>query len=449
MVPIIDSACGSRSMKTRHTWDMLSKSRDPLRSEWADRAPLEEFRDRRLRELVCHAGARVPYYRRRLAEAGIDCSRFGGLADLTRLPVSRKPDLQCLSAGQICAVDVDPARLITHETGGSTGQPLTVRRTFFEERTLNWLRWRAHIAAGASLRDRTAYLGYVSPICQRNVLADILAALNIGRRQIFDCLRPPEELLHEIAAYRPDALGGFASSLARLALVPRPELLAQVRPHLVISGGDLLIPQVRTLLRETFAAPVRDFYGADECNLVAWECPHAGVLHACDEGAIVEILDEQGRPVPPGGEGEVVCTALHSFAMPIIRYSLGDWAVRGPAACPCGNQLSVLSHLRGRHLDYFKLADGTLMHPYRVIELLYEPGMEWVGQYQLIQESATEVRLLVQPRRKVPPGCRARLEKSLRERCGRGTEAVLELVGSIPLTLRGKHRVAYSKLSGI
>jgi phenylacetate-CoA ligase len=390
----------------------------------------------------------VPHYRQRLAAASIDPARFSGLADLGRIPISRKGDLQGLRPGQICAANVDPARLIRHETGGSTGQPFTVRRTFFEERLLNWLRWRAQLAVGGRLRDRAAHITYVSPGPEaRNRSADILMALGLYRHRIFDCLRPPEDLLHEIVEYQPDVLRGYASSLARLALVPQPDLLARLRPHVVFSGGELLTPQVRTLLRETFAVPVRDFYGAAEFNLVAWECPHTGMLHTCDEGAIVEVVDEQGQPVPPGGEGEVVCTALHSFAMPIIRYALGDLAVRGPAFCPCGNQLSVLSRVQGRHLDYFKLADGTLLHPYRAIELLYQPGMDWVGQYQLIQESASEIRLLVQPRRAVAPGCRDRLEAAVRACCGRGAAATVELVDQIPSTTKGKHRVAYSKLS--
>jgi phenylacetate-CoA ligase len=427
-------------------WSLLRALRAPLRSEWADRAPLDEFRDQRLRELVRHAGTRVPYYRRRLAAAGIDPTRFAGLSDLARLPVSRKSDLQALRTDEICAADVDPTRLIEHQTGGSTGQPLTVRRTFVEERTLGWIRWRARLAVGATLRDRVAHVGYVSQRPQRNLLGDALGAMGLARVQVFDCLLGPEDILRQLAAYRPDLLGGFASALAQLARLPRAGRCAGLRPRLLISGGDLLTPQVRALLRESFGVPVRDFYGAAELNLVAWECPHTGLLHTCDEGAIVEVLDEQGRPVPPGGEGEVVCTSLHSFAMPIIRYALGDSAVSGPAVCACGNQLSVLSKLRGRHLDYFRMADGSLLHPYRLIELLYEPGIDWVGQYQLIQESASELRLLVQSLGTVPAGGRERLEQKLRARCGRSAHATVELVAEIPRTARGKHRVAYSTL---
>jgi phenylacetate-coenzyme A ligase PaaK-like adenylate-forming protein len=119
-------------MDTDSVGSLLSQSPHPLRSEWNERAPLDAFRDRRLRALVRHAATRVPYYRRRLEEAGIDPATFAGLAGLTRLPISRKSDLQHLLPSQICAADVDPGRLIRHETGGSTGQPLTVRRTFVE-----------------------------------------------------------------------------------------------------------------------------------------------------------------------------------------------------------------------------------------------------------------------------------------------------------------------------
>jgi phenylacetate-CoA ligase len=428
-------------------WKLLASSRSPQRSEWTTREPLESFRDQRLRALVRHAAARVPYYRTRLASAGIDAGRFAGLADLTALPISRKPDLQALPVRERCAAGVDPTRLIPHATGGFTGQPLTVRRSSREERTLNWLRWRARIAVGGRLRDRAAYIGYVFPDPRRDRLADALAALGLGRRRTLDCFRPPETLLREIVDYQPEWLGGFASALARLALAPQPELLARVRPRVLLSGGDLLTPQVRGLLREAFVAPVFDFYGATECNLVAWECPHTSLLHACDEGVIVEIVDERGQPVPVGGEGEVVITSLHSFAMPFIRYALGDWAVRGPAACPCGNQLSVLSQLRGRHLEYLTLPDESLLHPYRIIELLYEPGMEWVGQYQLVQETATELCLLVQPRRPPPSDGWSRLRSAMQARCGPETHARVEPVDRIPVTPQGKHRVAYSKLA--
>jgi phenylacetate-coenzyme A ligase PaaK-like adenylate-forming protein len=42
------------------------------------------------------------------------------------------------------------------------------------------------------------------------------------------------------------------------------------------------------------------------------------------ESIILEVLDDSGQPVPPGGLGEAVMTGLCSQAQPFIRYRTGD-----------------------------------------------------------------------------------------------------------------------------
>jgi phenylacetate-CoA ligase len=142
----------------------------------------------------------------------------------------------------------------------------------------------------------------------------------------------------------------------------------------------------------------------------------------------------------------VVCTALHSFAMPFIRYSLGDLARRGPDACPCGSRLPTLEMVVGRRLDAFALADGRWLHPYQLIELLYAAGMDWVGQYQLVQEAQDHVRLLVRPKPGLAPRRLESLRQAMQERCGPQVRAEILLVDDIPLASNGKYRVSYSKL---
>ena len=80
---------------------------------------------------------------------------------------------------------------------------------------------------------------------------------------------------------------------------------------------------MRRHITETFAAPVFNLYASNEFNVIAWECQETGELHTCDDGVIIEVLKD-GRPAAAGERGEVVGTNLHSFAMPLIRFRLGD-----------------------------------------------------------------------------------------------------------------------------
>jgi phenylacetate-CoA ligase len=418
-----------------------------LHSFWPERAALDQFHDRRLRELVKHASQQVPHYRNLMRQAGIDPASFRGRCDLEKVPISRKADFQNCGPEGVLAAGVAANRLISHETGGSTGKPLTIYRSWGEERWLNWLRWRAARAIGWSPRDWQVNVCYLVPpeSRPRNRLHEWTMAAGFFRQGRVSCYLPPRQMLEEIAALQPDILNGYPTTLSRMVLA-EPELCRRMlRPRLICTGGEMLTKPVRLTLQEHFGVPIIDIYACHECNLLAWECPHSGYFHVCEEGVVLEVLDHNGKPVPPGGTGEVVCTALHSFAMPIIRYSLADLATWGPATCPCGNQLALLKTVRGRQLDYMHLPDGRWMHPYELIDLLFGPGLTWIAHYQLVQETTGELRMLIRPRNVPPLRELERLRILLSDRAGCSIEIIV--VEDIPLGHNGKFRVAYSKLT--
>jgi phenylacetate-CoA ligase len=182
-------------------------------------------------------------------------------------------------------------------------------------------------------------------------------------------------------------------------------------------------------------------YGSHEFKLIAWECRETGGLHVSDDSVVLEVLRD-GRPAAPGETGEVVATALHSFAMPFLRYRLADVVTRGATACPCGAPFSTIAAIRGRMLDYFPLPDGRLIHPYElVLPLVRHP---WVRQYQLLQERPDRVVLQVVAAPHPSPAELAEAERDARERLGPGVELVLALVSEIALQPNGKFRPSRS-----
>lgn len=157
-----------------------------------------------------------------------------------------------------------------------------------------------------------------------------------------------------------------------------------VRPRFVAPGGEVLTPSMRREIGKAFEAPVGETYGSHELGLIAWECRTTGQLHTCGHSVIVEVLKD-GRPALPGERGEVVATSLHAFAMPSIRYRIGDIVTQGERACRCGEPFSTIRNVQGRMLDYFPLPDGRLIHPYQLSVSLGNLA-PWIRRYQLVQE---------------------------------------------------------------
>src|SRR5205814_6347866 len=127
----------------------------------------------------------------------------------------------------------------------------------------------------------------------------------------------------------------------------RPE----IRPRLITTGAEVQTPRMRKQIAEAFRAPVYNVYGAHEFNLLAWECCKTGLMHTCDDLLVLEVI-RGDKPAAAGERGEVVCTSLHSYAMPFIRHRLDDVAMRGPDACPCGAPFGVFAQVLGRMFDH-------------------------------------------------------------------------------------------------
>src|SRR5262249_4194907 len=114
------------------------------------------------------------------------------------------------------------------------------------------------------------------------------------------------------------------------------------------------------------------------------------------EFGLLEVLDDDGEPAPPGVEGELVWTGLVNDAMPLIRYRIGDrGAWLPPRACPCGVGYPAVAPTLTRGGDSLRLADGRRVSPRLLNQLLKE--CETFGAAQFVQERPDAVTILVEP----------------------------------------------------
>lgn len=390
---------------------------------------MRRFQARKLRSIVAHCREHVAVYRDHWRDVDVDPASIAAPEGVRALPAIGKDELRSRPLRDTLADGADPAALVRHETSGSSGQPFAIYRSPFEEHLLQLFRLRALADAGVRWSDRIVRFRQLPAGGVRATWPGRLRrALGIHPDADVDGIADATTMLDELARHRPDVVAGYPSTLRYLA----EEALARGAPlpalRVVTSGGEVLDPIARRSIAGAFGAPVVDFYAAHEFNLIAWECREGRGYHVCDDGVLVEVLGEDGRPVDVGETGHVVATALHSYAMPFVRYRTGDLAERGPDACPCGQPYSTLRAIHGRAAHVLRLPGGRRLHPYRITGALADDDAGWIAQHRLVQDGEARVILELVARRPPIPGDLDRLRREGARCLGEGVRFDVTLV---------------------
>jgi len=177
----------------------------------------------------------------------------------------------------------------------------------------------------------------------------------------FSIMDPLPQLVAELNAYRPAFVASYPTMLSLLAEERKAGRL-EIDPVSLWSGGECLPAHVRVGIEAAFGCPVVNEYGASECMSMAFGC-NEGWLHVNADWVLLEPVDDEFRPTPPGAPSRtVLLTNLANRVQPIIRYDLGDSVVVNPGPCACGSPLPAIE-VEGRHDDVLAMAapDGRIV----------------------------------------------------------------------------------------
>ena len=411
-----------------------------LRSRPRTRDNLVAYQDVCLRNLVQSAYANVPYYRRMFDQAGLLPRDIRGIRDLAKIPMTSRADLQPLAPGEICARGAPIGKLRTVQTSGSTGAPLTVRRTMAQERLLLAYRARAAGAFGLGPGTRRLVIDHLSPeVVSTAGNKRAYERLGILPRLLIDWRRPKDEILEAAAAFRPHVISGPPSILSWFAEeLDEADRRSIPSLRLTITRGETLTPQMRRQIEEGFRLPLADVYGSHECVFIALQLPHSTAYRVCEEAVVVEILKGEEAAMP-GESGEIVITALHSTTMPFLRYRLGDRVTLGLAGEGDTGPYMTLRSIDGRAIDRFLLPDGRQLHGYTLGEAVEASGLG-VRRFRIVQEKR-EAFLVELVLYEEPPGqSLPRLKRRLGEILGPGVDVALREVQTLmPIGSRKFH----------
>ena len=214
----------------------------------------------------------------------------------------------------------------------------------------------------------------------------------------FSILAPIDEIVSDLNAFAPAFVASYPTMLALLAEARTAGRLT-IRPSLVWSGGETLSAPAHRALQAAFGCPVVNEYGASECLSIAFSCGE-GTLHVNADWAIVEAVDAQHRPVPPGTASHtVLVTNLANRTQPIIRYDLGDSVRMAPHRCACGSAMPALE-VHGRCDEILVLparGAGTRSILPMALTTVIEEACD-VHLFQVVHDGARTLRL------RLPPG---------------------------------------------
>jgi len=419
---------------------------DALERETWDDAKWRQWVDGQLELMLHHALTRVPFYRDHWAER----RRRGDRSSpeiLQNWPILSK---RVLSENPLAFVaESGRRRIFESHTSGTTGTPL---RLWQSRDTL--IVWYALLEArirrwnGVTLHDRWAQMGgqLVTPVGRRR---PPFWVWNHGMHQLYMSsyhIAPASvgDYVEAMRRYQVRYLFGYPSAMHALACEILERHIEAPRLEVAISNAEPLLGYQRSAIGAAFQCPVRDTYGQAEIVCGASECSQ-GSMHLWPEVGVTEWVHDEGDAlVPKGRAGRMICTALLSSHMPLIRYSMGDRSILSieDQPCGCGRSLPRIRSFEGRTADIMLTADGS---PVGVLDTIFDVDMP-IREGQIIQESLHSIRVRVVPGRGFGERHRRSLAQGVRMRMGPNVEVPIETVESIPRTKAGKFRVQISML---
>jgi phenylacetate-CoA ligase len=424
-------------------------------SQWWSAAALAAYQWRRLGPLVEHARRTVPFYRERLAAAGlasgqpIDGEAWSRLAPLTRQDLQRHG-----AALRSAAVPPEHGALVGASTSGSTGTPVTVLGTMrdallFKGLMLRFALWHKHDFAGKLCAIRRVPQGmadYPHGAHDERWADEATFPFATGPLAMLSIATSIEKQAEWLARQDPDYLLTYPSNLRFLARHCREQGLKLPRLKQIVTMAEVVHDEVRAECRQAWNAPIVDAYSAQEVGNIAFQCPAAEHYHVQAETMLVEIVDRAGRPCPPGETGRVLVTPLLNHAMPLLRYALGDWAELG-GPCACGRGLPVLTRILGRERNSI-LVGPTGERYWPAFGSRRLAALAPIVQHQFAQVRSDTIEARLVTARPLTPDEETAIRASILAELPAPFRITLRYLAKIPRNAGGKYENFVSELPG-
>jgi phenylacetate-CoA ligase len=342
-------------------------------SECSSREALETLQLQRLQALVDRVYRQVPFYRKRLDEAGIQAGDIRSLEDLTRIPFTTKADLRDNYPFSMFAVPMDEI-IRVHASTGTTGKPTVVGYTRKDIETWAEVMARTLVSAGAHKGDiiQVAYgyglfTGGLGAHYGAEKIGAAVVPVSTGntKRQI--------TLLQDFGTTVLCSTPSYALYLAEAA-EERGVRTQELPLRVGVFGAEPWTDNLRREIEKKLGVSAIDIYGLSEIigPGVAAECEAKDGLHIMEDHFLPEIIDPNtGEPLSDGRTGELVITTLTKEGIPLLRYRVRDISRLDRTPCPCGRTTVRMERVTGRSDDML-IIRGVNVFPSQIESVLLD-----------------------------------------------------------------------------
>jgi phenylacetate-CoA ligase len=251
------------------------------------------------------------------------------------------------------------------------------------------LAMRSFELAGVTPRLPRMRLAYVAAPDARHLTYRLARSADIGahRALILSAAASVAEQVRALQAHQPDVIIGYPSAAAALAHEQHAGRLVIAPRHIMVTG-EVLTDEMAEAVREAWGGTPSDLYGLSELGPASFACPELSRMHLNEDSCIVEPVDANEEPVPPGVlSHHILVTNLLNRAQPIIRMRVDDQISLSEVPCPCGRGFAVVTDILGRAddlLDVPARTGGTMqLHPICLRKPLSET--RGIRAYQIVQ----------------------------------------------------------------
>lgn len=395
------------------------------------------LQDNKLNKLMNFAIKYSPYYKNLLS--GINSNSTLTIEDfpiLTKEIIRNNTDL---------LLTTNKNNLIKNGSSGSTGVQTFVywskqEQTTFRAIQMLWWYW-----AGYQFGDKLLQTG-INP--NRGVLKSLKDKLFRTKyiQAFFHSEKEIIKILTKIQHKKDYVLAGYASSLYVLSRVAKQYGL-KCSFRTAISWGDKLFDHYKTNINEQFGCQVFETYGSAEGFLIAAQ-HDLSYLYIMSPFVYLEIVDDNGNSVPDGQIGHVLVTNLEAYSMPLIRYKIGDLAIKLPKNKYPDRRLfslPILQKVIGRDTDIIKTPSGGFMvvHSFTGI---FEHISE-IKQFCVIQRNLSGIEIIYIPADGFYPKVLDKIKFKLSSLINESFDIQFREVDFIPATKSGKPQLIISELS--
>lgn len=351
-------------------------------AQWFTPERIRNIQYKELQQLVKHHKEQSPWY--------------GNLMkDKQRIPIITKKDIQ--DAGEdFFAVNIPQVHLPVSsvKTSGSTGEPLEVKTTmytsmFYSAYTLRAFVWeKSHLAPMKMSVSKANIQEYVELDTWQSITSKFFKT---GKMQGIPLTTDVSEQNRLITQFQPNILMTYPNNLRALCELWRDNFpLTELK--IIKTMGETCSDDLRLFVKEVTGLDIVDVYSSQEIGTIAIQCPDSKLYHTMDENLIVEILDDNDQECKEGEIGRVVITDLHNAVSPMIRYQIGDYAMRG-GKCSCGRGLKTISQILGRNRNLLVHPDGRKNWP--LVGFYKFMQVTKVRRFQFIQHDLENIELRV------------------------------------------------------